>query len=422
MANTHVTRQTGVPTGDKAPAKVIWTMAFAQFGLFVALLAPVTVSLAVKTQALVSGPQAAVVNGNVLAVAALVALIANPVFGRLSDRTTGRWGRRRPWMVGGGALFVIALLIVAIAPNVPVLLLGWCLAQLAGNAILAPLLATIADQVPVRQRGGVSANVGVMQNLGILAAAFGASLFVHNLLLLFVLPAVFAFAVVLLYALVLPDKAITERPPTVRWREFLRTFWVNPVRHPDFAYAWISRFLLTLAAFLFISYRVFYLQNHIGLGADAAVAALATGVLIYTIALVITAKIGGWLSDRTGRRKIFVVLATLVMAAGLAALAHVHTLAGFYVVEAIMGLGFGVYVAVDTALVVDVLPNKEDSAKDLGVFNIANALPQSLAAALGGVLLAIGSATATNYLALTWGAGIICALGALTILPIRGVR
>nr|WP_163569271.1 MFS transporter [Fodinicola feengrottensis] len=270
---------------------VVWTMAFAQFGLFVALLAPVTVSLAVKTQTLVSGPAAATVNGNVLAVAAFVAMIANPVFGRLSDLTTSRWGRRRPWMVGGGLVFVIALAMVAIAPTVPALLAGWCLAQLAGNAILAPLLATIADQVPEHRRGGVSANVGVMQNIGILVAAYTASLFVHNMVLLFVLPAGFALATVVLYAFVLPDKVISEWPVISGWLAFAKTFWVNPIRYPDFGYAWISRFLLTLAAFMFISYRVFYLENQIGLTAEDAVKALATGVLIYTIALVLDGEI-----------------------------------------------------------------------------------------------------------------------------------
>jgi MFS family permease len=421
VANTNT--QT-VPSGTIATASalVVWTMAFAQFGLFVALLAPVTVSLAVKTQTLVTGANAAAVNGNVLAVAAFVAMIANPVFGRLSDLTTSRWGRRRPWLVIGGLLFVVALAIVAIAPNVPVLLAGWCLAQLAGNAILAPLLATIADQVPERQRGGVSANVGVMQNIGILAAAYSASFFVHNMILLFGLPAIFALATILLYVFVLPDKPITERPPTAGWLEFAKTFWVNPVRHPDFGYAWISRFLLTLAAFLFISYRLFYLQNQLGLNADEATQALAAGVLVYTVGLVLTAKLGGWLSDRTGRRKVFVITSTLVFAVGLVVLAHIHSLGWFYVVEAVMGLGFGIYVAVDTALVIDVLPNKDNAAKDLGVLNIANALPQSLAAALGAVLLGIGSATSTNYLALLWGAGILCALGGLAIVPIRGVR
>jgi MFS family permease len=141
-------------------------------------------------------------------------------------------------------------------------------------------------------------------------------------------------------------------------------------------------------------------------------------VLIYTIALVITAKLGGWLSDRMLNRKVFVIGSTAVFAVGLILLAHTTTVPMFYVVEAIMGAAYGVYVAVDTALVVDVLPNPDDAAKDLGVLNIANALPQSLAGAVGAFLLGLG-AVGNNYTALFWGAGVIAVLGALTILPVR---
>ena len=65
------------------------------------------------------------------------------------------------------------------------------------------------------------------------------------------------------------------------------------------------------------------------------------------------------------------------------------TLGGFYLVEAMLGLAYGIYVGVDLALVVDVLPNPDDAGKDLGVFNMANALPQSAAPGLGAALLAV---------------------------------
>ncbi|MEA5455563.1 MFS transporter [Sinomonas sp. JGH33] len=405
---------------QRAPRSVVYSMALAQFGLFVALLAPVTVSLALKVQTLMPAADAAAATGGVLSAAAFVALLANPVIGRLSDLTLSRWGRRRPWMFGGAVGFVVALAIVALAPSVPVVLAGWALAQLTGNMILAPLLTTIADQVPEEQRASVSANVGVMQNLGILAAAYVASWFVSNMLLLFVLPAAFAFLTVALYCFVLPDKPITKRPATGGWKVFVMTFWVNPLKHPDFAWVWISRFLVVLAMFLFITFRLFFLQKEVHLETGPAVQALTTGVLINTIALVVFAKIGGWLSDRTSNRKGFVIAATAVFALGTALLAVTHDIGMFYVVEAVMGIGYGVYTAVDTALVVDVLPNPDDSAKDLGVLNIANALPQSLAGSVGAILLAMGGGT-ENYSALFWGAGIVAFLGAVTILPVRSV-
>lgn len=407
---------------EKAPPRVVWGMALAQFGLFVALLAPVTVSLAIKMTALFPEDlqAAAAANGEVQAIAAFVALAANPIVGRLSDYTTSRFGRRRPWMFGGAIGFVIALAIVAIASSVPVVLIGWMLAQLFGNIILAPLLTTIADQVPESQRGRVSANVGIMQNLGILAAAYVAAWFVGNMFLLFVLPAAFAAAVVILYCFLLPDKVITEKPKEDGGlRLLLMTFWVNPVKYPDFAWVWISRFLLYLSNFLFIVYRLFFLKVEVHLSTEDAVGIFTTGVLINTVTLVVFAWIGGWLSDRTSNRKAFVIAATVLFAIGIGLLSATSTVPMFYLVEILMGAGMGVYTAADTALVVDVLPNPDDSAKDLGVLNIANALPQSLAGLVGTMLLGIGNTPDGNYNALFVGAGVLAFLGALTILPVR---
>ena len=105
-------------------------------------------------------------------------------------------------------------------------------------------------------------------------------------------------------------------------------------------------------------------------------------VAIYTVALVAASYAGGRLSDRLGRRRVFVAVATVAFAIGLIALASVTTIGQFYVVEAIMGAAFGLYVGVDMALIIDVLPDPEEAAKDLGVFNIANALGAT-AVALG---------------------------------------
>jgi MFS family permease len=54
---------------------------------------------------------------------------------------------------------------------------------------------------------------------------------------------------------------------------------------------------------------------------------------------------------------------------------------GFVAGMALGGLGFGLYTAVDLALVADVLPDPGSAAKDLGVMNIAVALPSSVAPA-----------------------------------------
>jgi MFS family permease len=408
------------PPTERARLKLIVPFAFAQLALFIALLGPVTVSMAIKVTALVGPDRAPAAQGIILGIGAIAALLGNPIFGRLSDRTTGRWGRRRPWMVGGSIALALCLFVIATANNVPTLVVAWFVAQLAANACFAAYLATIADQIPPRQSATITSLGGVMQNVGILAAVFLASALTANLVALFMVPAVIGVIGMAIYALVLPDKRLLRRPPAPDLKVFLHTFWVSPRRYPDFAWAWISRFMLILGSFMFTTFRFFWMKDEIGLTDAQAAGTVATGVLIYTVVLVVIGQAAGFVSDRLGRRKFLVFLSTALFAVGLSMLTQVNSVGGFYVVEAILGAAFGIYMGVDLALVLAVLPHPEDSAKDLGVFNIANAMPQTLAPFIGAILLTVGAGQNYNLLYLT--AAALTFLGALAIIPVKKVK
>jgi MFS family permease len=358
--------------------------------------------------------------GTVLPIGALGAIIGNPIFGALSDATRTRWGRRKPWLVGGIIVLLIGLVGVAYSPNVPVLIVTWMICQLASNAASAALIASFADNVPESQRGRASSIFALAQNVSILAGVYGAVLLVGNLPVLFIVPGLIGVACIVVYVLVSPDRNADEPRRAFSFARVVATFWTNPVKNPDFGFAWWSRFLIIFASFMFTTYRLLYMEDHLGLSAKAAVPAVAFGVLLYTVALFVGTAVSGWLSDRLARRKIFVAGSTLLFGIGLVQLALSTSVGSFYVAEVVMGLAYGVYSAVDTALVVDVLPDPDKPGKDLGVINIANSLPQSLAPALGLFLLGIGGGN--NYPAMLWGAGIIALVGALVIIPIRKVR
>jgi len=409
----HPAPEASVPVGRGYLA----ALGIAQFGIFIAILAPVFVSMQLKAQELHPGDPASVI-GTVLPIGAIGAIVGNPLFGALSDRTRTRWGRRRPWLVGGIAVLLLGLVALALAPNVPALTLAWFVCQLGSNAAFAALVASFADNVPHLQRGRASSVIALAQNLSILAGMYVAVLLVDDLFLLFAVPGAVGVACVWVYVLAAPDRLPETSPGPFTLVAFLRTFWTNPLRHRDFGLAWWSRFLIVLATFMFTTYRLLYMQDHLGLAAAAAVAAVATGVLCYTIALMASTAVSGWLSDRLGRRKVFVAGSTLLFGVGLVVLVYADSVAMFYAAEVVMGLAYGVYAAVDTALVVDVLPDPERPGKDLGVVNIANSLPQSFAPALGLLLLGGGG----NYPALLWGAGIVALVGAAVVIPIRGVR
>jgi MFS family permease len=409
------------PPTVKAPARVVATMALAQAGLFFALLTPVMASLAIKIQTLVGDGGAVAALGTVSSIGAVAAFLANPIFGRISDRTTGRFGRRRPWLVIGSLGLTICLVAIALAPTVAVIAVAWFVAQALANAALAAVMATIADQVPPVQRGKVSGLIGIMQNVGIMGAGYAAQFLGTNMLLLFLVPGLVGLVLTTLFAVMLPDRPLPHRPPSEGGlRTVLKTFWVSPVRYPDFAWVWLSRFMIILASFLFTTYRLLYMQHQLALPIPRATAVLASAVLIYTIVLAVCGQIAGWLSDRVKRRKPFVVLAAGAFGVGMLLLGQAHTVGAFYLAEVVLGLGYGTYMAVDVALVIDVLPNPDDAAKDLGVLNIANAGPQTLAPAIGAVL--IGTAGGHNYGLLLGIAAAVAVVGALAIVPVRKVR
>src|SRR5690349_11772515 len=309
----------------------------AQFLFFVALLGPAVVGIAVKVNTIVPEDQRTSALAVVAGFGAAAAFVANVLFGRFSDRTTSRWGRRRPWIVGGTIVMTIAFIIMALGQTVPVVAAGWCLAQLGANATLAPFIATISDQVPKFQRGSISALVGIAQNIGILGGTYVAQLFQHHMVILFVVPSILSIGAMLLFAFILPDQHLRTRPPRMDLREWVTTFWLSPRRYPDFALAWWSRFLITLATFMFTTFRLFFLQDELGLSEDDAPAAVTIGVLVYPVALIASGWIAGKISDRTGRRKFLVAGSTLLFGVGIVALAHVSTVGQFYMIEALMG-------------------------------------------------------------------------------------
>ena len=394
--------------------------ALAYMGTILLFLAPLLVSLALKINSLVGSDRAPTSLALVAGVGALLALFANPFFGRMSDRTSSRLGRRRPWMIIGLAGGTAGVLVVAVAPTVAVVLIGWCIAQVAFNALLAALVAVLPDQVPTTQRGLVSGVLGVCLPVASVCGTFLVQLFAGNQFAVFLAPCGIGGFFVLLFAITLKDRrlATADRPP---WslREFAGTFFVNPRKNPDFGWAFASRFLLVLAYAFLATYQAYYLLDKIGSAEAEVPQQIFLGTLTQAILVVAASLVGGRLSDQTGRRKIFVLTASIVYGVAMFVIAIASTFNGFLVGMAIGGLGFGVYMAVDLALVADVLPDKANAAKDLGVFNIAGALPSSIAPAIAPVILAISNA---SYGALYAVAGICAIIGGAAILPVKRVR
>lgn len=392
-------------------------MPIAMLGLYIALLPPVLVAMALKVAEIAPDNQAGVL-GLALGVGAFAAMVANPLAGRFSDRTAGRLGMRRPWIIGGTVVGFAGLVVVATTTSTLVLVLAWGVTQIAYNATIAALTAVMPDHVTRSQRGRVAALLGLSQNLALVGGTFLVQLFTTSATQM-IIPGAIGSAVVVLYALLFRDRVLEQRPTSrLGIGQLFGSFVFNPVKHPDLGWAWLTRFMMVAAQYTAVSYLTYFLRDDIGI-ADAHVAnAVFQGTLWNVVGIVLTSLIAGWLSDKLGRRKLFVAIAGIVGVVGLVLIAIAPSLGMVLVGEFVMGAGMGVFYAVDLALITDVLPSDEDNAKDLGVVNIAQALPQSIVpAAAPGVIALTG-----GYSGFFITGAVVGLLGIVSVSRIRGVR
>jgi MFS family permease len=411
----------GAEPEERVGRRWIALIALANLGLYLAYLGPIAVLLPNQVQAIAGPAHKVAVLGWVTGIGAAVAMVANPVAGALSDRTVSRFGRRRPWIAGGALAGATALVLLAGQHALAGVILGWCLAQASLNAMQASLSAAVPDQVPVAQRGTVSGWIGLPQSLGVLLAV----VLVTDVVAGnggYVLLAGCVLACALPFAITTPDLVMprSARPPW-DWRAFARSFWLSPRRYPDFAWAWLTRFAVNLGNAMTLLYLLYFLRDRLHYSrlfpGHKAEDGLVVLILLYLAGVVITAVAGGMVSDRTGRRKLPVTVAGLVMAAAAALLALWPSWPAAMAAAAIIGLGYGVYLSVDAALVTQVLPSAAGRAKDLGIINIANSGPQVLAPAIAAPLVSQLGGYRSLYLSVA----VITVLGSLFVQRIRSV-
>ncbi|GLY19492.1 MFS transporter [Kineosporia sp. NBRC 101677] len=396
---------------ERVPRLWVGGLFLASIGLWSGFFGPIQVLLAQQAEVLAPEHKESALS-LVTGVGAAVSTVLNPFWGALSDRTTLRLGRRLPWVLGGAAAGAVSMVLLAQADSVGQMVLAWALAQAGLNAMLAAITATVPDQVPVHERGTVGGALAVAQTLGVVAGS-GIAAATGSIAAGYLTLAAVLLITTVPYALNSRDVPQSRPPASLNWS----AFWVSPREHPDFAWAWLTRFLMNLGNALLILYLLFYLEDAVGLAEDEAEGAVFALTAVYGACTVVTAFAGGYWSDKVGRRKVFVIWSGLVTAAALLLFALVPTLAAAWVGAVLLGIGFGAYTAVDFALITQVLPAADDRAKDLGVINIAAALPQVLAPALAAAVLALE----LGYAGVFGLAAAISVLGSVLVGRIRSV-
>ncbi|CAN5589229.1 MFS transporter [soil metagenome] len=401
-----------------------WIAAFATawLGIWMAQLAPVQLLLPVQVDAVRGGDaadwlQSVVAFGIISGIAGACAVIAYPLTGALSDRTTSRFGRRRPWIAGGALLFAIALGILGLQTTFVGLGIWWSLALTGFCVLTAALTATISDQVPVAQRGFVSGWISAPQAIGTILGLVLVTFVITSQVLGYIALGVLLLILVIPFLIRTPDAVLaTSQRPVFNARTLIASMWISPRKFPDFAWTLTSRILINIGNALGTTLLFYFLA--FGLKVDDPEGDLILLTLVYMVFVIFAALVLGRLSDRWGRRKPFVTFAAILQAIAALLLALAPSFPVAMVAGGLLGLGYGCFLAVDQALATQVLPDAADRGKDLGIMNIASAVPQAVAPLIGAfVVVSLGGFTGLFLLS-----GLAALLGAATVTPVRSVQ
>lgn len=410
----------GTGPAEKVRGRWVALISLASLGLYVGYYGPLQILLPSQAQAIAGNSGKVTALAVVTTVGAIAAMISQPLVGALSDRTTSRFGRRHPWILSGAVVAAISLAFLSGQDTIAGMAVGWALAQAGLNALQSALNAGVPDNVPVRQRGFASGWISLQQTVGVVVGVVLVTLLVTgNSGYLLVALVVLAFVAPFLIFTRSVRLAREDRPPFA-WGEFARAFWLSPRRYPDFAWAWVTRFLVMLGDAMAITYLLYFLQDKVHFHQLYPKYTAQEGLLlltvVYTLGVLGSAVLCGRISDANGRRKPLVTISGLVMAVPALVLAVWPTWWVTVICALLLGLGFGAYLAVDLALVTQVLPSSMGHAKDLGIIAIASSGSQVLAPAIAGAFV-----NSFGYPALFVAVAAIVTLGAILVWKVRSV-
>jgi MFS family permease len=406
----------------------IFGLTLASLGMWMANQTPSQVLLAIQLQDITPRHKIAAL-GVVTAVNAVSSALATPIVGALSDRTAhgrrlGRFsGRRHRWTIAMVLPAAICIGLLAKAGTVVVVALLWFLYGAFQNGEYATLSAAVPDHVPVRQRATVSGWVGMPIALGlVLGTVLCVEVLNQDLLTGYIALAVLMVLLALPFVFFTPDHPLApEHREPFSWRKVAASYWISPRDYPDFGWAWLTRFLATLSIAMGTLYLLYFLRDAVHYSrlfpGQTAADGLLILILIYTGGVVLASIVGGVISDRRGRRKMMVTVSGLLMAAAALLLAFVETWPAAMGAAVLYGIGFGAYIAVDQALITQVLPKAHDRAKDLGIINIAIVTPYAIGPAIAAPLVSL--AGYPTLFGATAAVGIAAAIGVWRIKSVR---
>ncbi|WP_341779066.1 MFS transporter [Levilactobacillus sp. HBUAS70063] len=326
------------------------------------------------------------------AATAIASLVANLVFGNLSDRTRSRFGRRTPWVVAGGIVGGVSLFLIGILDNAWAIGISYCVSMIGLNMMIAPVIATLSDRVSDDMRATMSAFMSAGTTCGTSVGTLIGARFISIQIPGFIIAGILMGIAGICTVIVWPHEKSAKDLPAVEggFAELMASFRPPLKGARDFWLAFLGRTLLIFSYYMILNYQLYILESYIGQGKTDAAATISVMSVVTMVVGLVGSLASGAISDAIGRRKLPVIVSAILLAVGYLLPWVMRSPFSMILFAGFAGLGYAVYGAVDQALNIDVLPNKEEAGKDLGILNIATTLGQTVGPIVTSIVVVMG--------------------------------
>lgn len=403
------------PASRPVPKSTVLLLMLATFGGTMAMVLPMAYSLTVKIDEL--APNRIDLLGCTLGLGAAATLLLAPLTGVLSDRTRSRLGRRRPFILLGLVLGIASTPVMILAQSHLVLTLGWMLSTVGWGTAVASIGNWQADLLPASQRGKVT---GLVVMAGQTAPVFGlmaVGMVRDDTRLVLLIPVLVGVLFVGAFIAFAPEANSRGFKPAgpLSLRHLASSYVFHPRRTPDFSWTWLGRFLFFMGLSLTASFTVYFYALRLEIPISQVANILAITSALNLLSAFIGSMLTGWLSDRIGRRRPFLLLAGLVYAAGSVISAFAYEIGPLVLGTLTASLGIAIFTAVGGALVLDVLPNRDTEAgRYMAITTFSQKIPAVLAP-LTAPLLLLSGGMEQNFTLLYLVSGTLAVMGGTVI-------
>jgi len=420
----------GATIAERHPRAFFWKFALAYFGTCLVWAGPSQLLLAnqmiaVRPDSYENALALLMMCGGATAVATslFVGIVADR--SRLSNHSVWarRWGKRFPWIMLAVPLASLGMLALSFTPPYWSLVVLWCLIQCFVAFMTNNLFTITADVVPQKRFGAISGVLGVTYVLGLVGGTAIASLFPLNWAYIIIAGLALGLVIQLGFgrgaidpavnqstvdeqaefgAIVLGSDSETEKLPLSAYRNYWTVF--------------LARFVMHATQYTALFYLLYYLRDYIGVGDPDTWVLILT--VVFAVVTMVTAAVSGTLSDKLERRRIFLILAALTMAGATVIMTFVDAVTFVVIAAVFLGAAWGMFSAVEQAMINESLPSKINRARDVSIMTLA----QGTANMVAGLFAAAGLKYLGGYPGLYQACAIACIVAAVLAFTIRSSR